>query len=169
MVRPNNKRLEIILSNCTESVKKLEIARIKLSERKTDSTRTDITKEHLEAILELIDTYQDVFRANAVNLFTSIEEYIAMSLRQSHISVSSKSVADCLKSCKENNYISEEFCTMHLKSLRYRNNIVHRYNEPTSKELQEWWELNRKYYLDFLDFIVNKSEFRDALKQMLVF
>lgn len=169
MVRPNNKRLETVLSNCTEAIKKLETTREQLGKRKIDSARIDVDTEYLEVLSELITAYQDVFRANVINLFTSIEEYIAMSLRQSHVSVSSKSVSDCLKLCKDNNYISEELYEVHIKSLRHRNNIVHRYDEPTSEELQKWWEVNREQYLKFSDFVANESAFRDVLKSMSFF
>lgn len=52
--------------------------------------------------------------------------------------------------------ITDSFLKAHKTSLKHRNNMAHRYNEPSTEELLTWWGENKEHYTSLLEYIKNR-------------
>ena len=159
MVRANNKRLSKIVSNLSETILELNSTEALIDTVVVTSIelKQDIDEEErIKLIKKINSTIKSAFRGHILNLFTSVEEYLAYSLKESGISVNNKTLTECLSRCLFANGITTKFESTHRSSLKYRNNMAHRYNEPTTEELIAWWKINKQYYEDFMEFIEDK-------------
>ena len=164
MVRANNKRLEQILNDLTEVVSDLNIG-LGVSENvilsPSNKLKTLTEAEQLDYITKVSDRIKRAFRGDILNLFNSVEEYLAFSLKTSGFTVNNKTIRECLSRALIANGVSAEFIASHQSSLVYRNSMAHRYNEPTTEELIEWWKINNKCYMDLILFI--KAKYKNEL------
>lgn len=159
MVRANNKRLNQIVANLVEVISNLNtnLTILENIEIIPSANIRDLPEERQQEYVKMaINKLNDSFRGYILNLFSSVEEYLAFSLKTSGFSVNNKTIRECLSRALLADAISSEFSKAHKSSIAYRNNMAHRYNEPTTEELIEWWKVNKQYYIDFIEFIKDK-------------
>lgn len=158
MVRPNSKRISKITYNLNEVIDRLNDIEILIN---TVDITGVISKNGSAIDTEIIlnkanQTMKDAFRGQIINLFVAVEEYLAFNLKASGFAVNNETVSECLNKSLCNSGITSDFLKAHKSSLKYRNNMAHRYNEPSTEELLIWWGTNKKYYSNLSEHIRTK-------------
>lgn len=141
MVKLNRMRLNDIIANFNDCVRDIDFSISCLDDDKL------IANENMERLVK------NSIRNGIFSIFTNTEDYLGSVLKKVGIGVTNRSLKECLLSAKQERLITPEFADCVLKNVNMRNTFSHRYNQPSTETLIEFYQDNREIFLSQIEFM----------------
>lgn len=141
MVRLNKMRLDKIISNFNECLEDIDLSLSNLSDNDL------LSRYGMDRILK------NSIRHGVDSIFTNTEDYLGSILKKVGIGVSDKSLRDCITIAKNKNLIEPNFADCIISNIKIRNTFSHRYNQPSTETLIEFYTTNREVFLSQIEFM----------------
>lgn len=96
---------------------------------------------------------RDAFRNGISDLYKVFEDYMACSLKREGIGVSNKTIRECIDIAVNHKCITLEFGEFYKDTLRVRNSFSHKYKQPSTEYLIEFYNENKEQFSNFIEHI----------------
>lgn len=144
MMKINSIRFNTVINNFKECISNIE---------KDLNDYKNLDSEIIKKVPDIKRLIETTLRADIIDVFKIIEDYVALSLKSYGVGISNKTLNQALDKCLEENLINYDFRVMMKKNKAIRDSYAHKYNYPTTEDLI-------KFYLE------NKEIFKEHIKLM---
>lgn len=145
MMKINSVRFNTVINNFKECIENIE---------KDLTDYNNLDEEIIKRFPDIERLIETALRADIIDIFKIIEDYIALSLKVYGVGISNKTINEALDKCLEEKLINNEFRLMMRKNKSIRDSYSHKYNYPRTEDLINFYVSNKKIFEEHLNLMV---------------